>query len=178
MSLNTAKDEIDNASAVNSFSPSRPSSNIKNTMLFGLLVVGVIFIGFGSWSATAPLAQAVAAYASLAVKGERKQVQHFEGGIIETISVTEGQLVEKGDLLIALNPLQAIANVSRHNTQFDQALVKEARLLSELDGEQTIILGSRLLDRLGQDTNVTEILASEERHLQARKKLLMQQLQY
>ena len=93
----------------------KPSSSARAVIIFGLLVVGSIFIGLGGWAATAPLAKAVSAAATLAVKGERKKIQHFEGGIISALHVTEGQFVNENDLLVSLNPLQANANGS---TQF------------------------------------------------------------
>ena len=81
--------------------PSRPSSRIGGVVLFGLIVVCVIFLGLGIWSATAPLARAVPAMATLSLKGERKTIQHFEGGIVGSLHVAEGQPVEKGQLLIS-----------------------------------------------------------------------------
>ena len=92
----------------------------------------MIFLGLGIWSATAPLARAVPAMATLSLKGERKTIQHFEGGIVGSLHVAEGQPVVKGQLLISLDPLKASANVARHNGQLDQALAREARLESEL----------------------------------------------
>ena len=86
-----------------------------------------LFFGLVAWAATAPLARAVATYTALTIKGEKKKIQHFEGGIVGTINVAEGQHVKKGDLLVALNPLQASANVA-HDAQLDQSLAREARL--------------------------------------------------
>ena len=40
-------------------------------------------------AAAAPLAKVVSAYANLSVKGERKQIQHLEGGIVGSLHVTE-----------------------------------------------------------------------------------------
>ena len=97
--------------------PSRPSSSISGVVLVGLIMVCVIFVGLGIWSATAPLARAVPAMAKLSLKGERKTIQHFEGGMVGSLHVAEGELVEKGQLLISLDPLKASANVARHNSQ-------------------------------------------------------------
>ena len=47
----------------------RPSSSVKGVVLIGLLIVSVIFLGLGLWSATAPLARAVPAMATLTLKG-------------------------------------------------------------------------------------------------------------
>ena len=101
----------------------RPSSSTKGVITFGIFVVMAIFLGLGGWAATAPLDQAVSAGATLTKEGERKRIQHFEGGIVGSLNVTEGQFVEKGELLLSLNPLQATAAVARHNGQLNQALV-------------------------------------------------------
>ncbi len=150
----------------------RPSSSIKTTIAVGFVVVTVIFVGLGAWSATAPLARAVASYATLTVEGERKQIQHFEGGIVEALGVTEGQLVKKGDLLMSLNPLQASASVARHEAQLDQALAREARLQSELQGGETIVFSGLILERLSSNEKALEIIATEERHFIARRETL------
>ena len=147
-------------------------SSSKGVIIFGVLVVFGIFIGLGIWSATAPLAKAVAAFATLSVKGERKQIQHFEGGIVNTLHVSEGQTVKSGDLLVSLDPLQASANVARHDKQLVQALAREARLESELKGERNITLMGQLLDRLSADPTVVGIVEAEERHLIARRETL------
>lgn len=150
----------------------RPSSSTRNVTIFGLFVTATIFLGLGFWAATAPLARAVSAYATLTVEGEKKQIQHLEGGIIDTLHVTEGQMVEKGDLLVSLNPLQASASVARHDGQLDQSLARAARLESELQGARTINLSGLLLDRLNKDPKVFNIIESEERHLAARRATL------
>ncbi len=146
----------------------RPSSNSRNVIFFGLILVFVIFFGIGLWAATAPLAKAVSAYANLSVKGERKQIQHLEGGIVGSLHVTEGQHVARGELLLALNPLQASATVARHEAQLDQALVRKARLESELIWERIITLSGQLLDRLEKNEAILEIFSAEEKHLHRR----------
>ena len=108
----------------------------------------MIFLGLGIWSATAPLARAVPAAATLSLKGERKTIQHLEGGIVAALHVAEGQPVEKGQLLISLDPLKASANVARHNGQLNQALALEARLESELAGHLTMKYLASFLERL------------------------------
>lgn len=147
----------------------RPSSSSKGAIIFGLVVTGVIFLGLGVWSATAPLARAVAAFASLTVKGERKQIQHFEGGIVGSLHVTEGQKVNKGDLLVALNPVQASAAVARHHAQLNQALAREARLESERSDNNSIVIKGELLERISSDNDVLEIIEAEQRNLIARR---------
>jgi HlyD family type I secretion membrane fusion protein len=163
--LKKAKDEESGISQ-------RPSSSSTNVIVFGFLVVCVIFVGVGIWSATAPLSQAVAAFATLVIKGDRKQIQHFEGGIVGVLYVDEGQPVEQGELLVALNPLQASAQVARHDSQLDHTLALEARLSSELKGERVIILEGQLLERISVNPVINNILEAEQRHLSARRDTL------
>ncbi len=155
----------DNATAA---VPERPSFNSKKVVIFGFIMVTVIFVGLGAWSASAPLARAVAAKAELAVKGERKSIQHFEGGIVAGLHVSEGQTVNAGDLLISLDPLQANASVARHNGQLDQALAREARLRSELKGEKNIVLEGQILERLTIKPDMAGTVEAEQKHLIAR----------
>lgn len=162
----------DNQKEANSLFPKRPSSSTRNVTIFGLFVVGIIFLGLGVWSSTAPLAQAVAAFATLVVKGDRKQIQHFEGGQIEALHVTEGQMIEKDQMLVSLNPLQASASVARHDAQLHQALARSARLQSELQGSRTIILDGAFLERMSENEGIFEIFEAEQRHLTARRETI------
>ena len=146
----------------------RPSSSSSGIITVGLVVVGFIFVGVGIWSATAPLSEAVSAVATLTVKGERKKIQHLEGGIVSSLNVDEGEYVNENQLLVSLDPLQASATVAMYRGQLDQALVREARLESELKFENTITLDVVLLDRISKNEAVSEILEAEQKHLLAR----------
>ena len=110
----------------------RPSSALSGVVGFGLAVVLIAFVGLGGWAAVAPLASAIPAPAVLSVKGERKQIQHLEGGIVDQILVEEGEHVEKDQLLVLLDPIQAGATTSRLRVQLDQQLASQARLKAEL----------------------------------------------
>ena len=147
----------------------RPSASISGVTLAGLIIVVSIFFGLGTWAAMAPIAKAVSAAAAVKVRGDRKQIQHLEGGIVAGLFVEEGQAVEKGDLLVSLNPLQATATVSRFKNRMDQALAKEARLEAELNQEKSIVYKGDLLERLSLDSTVQEIVEAEEKQFKARK---------
>ncbi|NNU17661.1 HlyD family type I secretion periplasmic adaptor subunit [Parvularcula sp. ZS-1/3] len=65
--------------------------------------------GFLLWAGTAPLEEGVTASGQLVVRGDRKEIAHFEGGIVREIHVAEGQQVDEGELLITLEPVQSEA---------------------------------------------------------------------
>ncbi|MDC0400178.1 HlyD family type I secretion periplasmic adaptor subunit [Alphaproteobacteria bacterium] len=147
----------------------RPTSSARGPIVFGLIIVLVIFIGIGGWSSIAPLAKAVSAPAVLVVRGERKKIQHLEGGLVEQIFVSEGDIVKEGELLAKLDSIQAKAMFMRYDNQLDQALAYKARLSSELDNEETVILPGDLLERLEKNPKVLDAIENEERQLLARR---------
>jgi len=172
MQITTANDTERTSNSEISLASGRPSSATSGVAIFGFIVVAIIFVGLGSWAALAPLASAVSAPANLTFKGERKSIQHFEGGIVAAIHVSEGQLIKRGDLLVSLDPLQASANVARHKAQLDQALARRARIQSELRGEKSLVIDGRLLERLSVDPENFSIVEAEQQHLTARRETL------
>ena len=87
--------------------PARPLGD--RGVLVSALACAVGFGGFLVWSMTAPLDEGVHASGQIVVRDDRKQVQHYEGGIIAALLVREGQRVEAGEVLVELEPLQSEA---------------------------------------------------------------------
>ena len=147
----------------------RPSSSNKQVITIGLVFVALIFVGLGAWAATAPLARAISASAVLVVKGERKKVQHLEGGIVSNLYISEGDLVKEGQTLLSLDPLQANANVERYYNQLDQLLAREARLAAELRGEEHITFSGPILNKSKNNPEFFEIIETEQQTFEARR---------
>src|SRR2546430_17317980 len=87
-----------------------PSDSIRRVALAGWLIIAVFFGGIGFWAATAPLNGAVVGNAVVKVEGNRKSVQHLDGGIVKELRVKEGDKVSAGDTLIVLDETQARAD--------------------------------------------------------------------
>jgi len=77
----------------------------------GVLVIVLFFGGLTVWSVFFPFQGAVIASGVVAVSGERKTVQHLEGGMIDKILVKDGDKVAEGDTLITLKSTFVNANV-------------------------------------------------------------------
>ena len=75
---------------------------------------GIGFGGFLAFSLAAPLAEGVNASGQIVVQDDRKTVQHFEGGIIRELRVSEGDRVAAGQTLVVLEPLQSEAQRDEH----------------------------------------------------------------
>ncbi|MGI2861220.1 HlyD family type I secretion periplasmic adaptor subunit [Vibrio alginolyticus] len=120
------------------FSP-KARLNFRKPILLGVVTLSVFLGGLGYWAATAKLESAAIAYGDLSVLTKRQEIQHLEGGIIEKLYVQEGDLVEKGQLLIQLSKRQAMAKLDSLSGRFIHTLAKENRLSAELDELPTIV---------------------------------------
>lgn len=136
----------------------------------GWIFVIVGFLGFLLWAAFAPLDQGVPAPGVVVVDGQRKTVQHYSGGIVGEIFVQDGQKVQAGDPLIALNdvPIRAARQLAR--TQWVSASAREARLVAELRGDDEVEFPPELQALSGSDA-VSRTLALQQELLKSRRQV-------
>src|SRR6266576_1136454 len=117
-----------------------PSDSIRYVALAGWLIIAVFFGGIGSWAVTAPLNGAVVGNAVVKVDGNRKSVQHLDGGIVKELRIKEGDKVNAGDILIVLDEIQAQAEYDVLSQQYMVLRATEARLLTELDHRSELVM--------------------------------------
>jgi HlyD family secretion protein len=101
------------------------------------VAVAALFVGgFSAWGFYAPLASAAIAPGVVSPDSSLNTIQHLEGGIVQEIMVTEGDRVEKGDLLMRLSPVQAQASFSARERQWRRFEAERLRLEAlEIDAE-------------------------------------------
>ncbi|MHC2335483.1 HlyD family type I secretion periplasmic adaptor subunit [Bradyrhizobium sp. USDA 4454] len=124
-----------------------PNDSIRNIALAGWLIIAIFFFGLGTWAVTAPLNGAVVANAVVKVDGNRKSLQHLDGGIVKELHVREGDRVLAGDLLIVLDETQARAEHEVLTQQYAVLRATEVRLLTELDHGSQLVMPPELKAR-------------------------------
>ena len=97
----------------------------RGTVRWGYIVVGLFLLLFGGWASTMKLSTAAIAPGMVGVEGQKKQIQHLNGGIVKVIHVRNGDQVESGQVLVTLDTL---INQSRHNTLANERLQLTAEL--------------------------------------------------
>jgi HlyD family type I secretion membrane fusion protein len=112
-----------------------PDESLKKYAAAGWITLALFFGVFGVWSMVAPLNGAVVAPAIVKVEGNRKSVQHLDGGIVKQLNVKEGDHVNVGDVLIVLDDTAARANYEVLAQQYKVLHATEARLTAEFNGE-------------------------------------------
>ena len=106
---------------------------LRGPVITGLLVLIVFFGGLALWSWSAPLSGATIASGAISPEGYRRTVQHLEGGIVEAISVRDGDQVDEGTPLVTLRDLQARALFDQLSGRDFHLAALEARLEAEQD---------------------------------------------
>lgn len=130
--------------------------------IMGYAIVILTFGVFGSWAAVAKLDSAVFAPGTISLEGNRKVVQHLEGGIVQEILVDEADTVEKGEVLLRLNDIEARSNLHVVDTRLDVARITEARLLAERKMSDTLELPDL---NVGESSSAVKTTIADQRDL-------------
>jgi len=86
------------------------------------------FGGFMLWGSLAPLEEGVSASGQIVVEDNRQLVQHLEGGLVSEIKVREGQIVQKGDILVVLQKTASLSNRDQVVQEYGALAASVARL--------------------------------------------------
>ncbi|RWN25055.1 HlyD family type I secretion periplasmic adaptor subunit [Mesorhizobium sp.] len=111
----------------------------------GFAIMFLFFGVAGGWAALAPLDSAAVAPGVIKVAGDRKLIQHLEGGIIAELNAANGDIVKAGKVLIRLDNTQATAQLDLIQNRIATREALAARLRTERDGKAEIEFDPALL---------------------------------
>jgi membrane fusion protein, protease secretion system len=146
--------------------------NDRRPSRWGLALVLAGFGGFVLWAVLAPLDAGVVANATVNVTDNRKTIQHLDGGSIKTIAVREGQMVERGQMLVELDTTRAIAEQGVVSGQYIVLKSVENRLQAERDGMPKVTFDPALLERFAGDPRLNASIALQQRLFTTRRAAL------
>ena len=133
---------------------------------YGLFIS--LFGVFGFWSATAPLQSASLAQGVVQVQGQRKSIQHLEGGIVADIRVANGDIVGHGDALVIVDSTAARAEQQILEGRLFGLIATVDRLKAERDTSAAINFSSAILDNV-EDSRAADAMEREESLFAARQ---------
>lgn len=110
----------------------RPS--IAGFVIGGLTVAAMFVGGAGWWAHSAQLDGAVVAPASFVVEGNRKTVDHIDGGIVRSIRVADGEEVTAGQVLVELDSGEIDVDLDVIGSQLGELVARQARLGAQIRG--------------------------------------------
>ncbi|AYG59177.1 HlyD family type I secretion periplasmic adaptor subunit [Rhizobium jaguaris] len=149
--------------------------SIRLYSVSGFAILFASFGGFGYWAATAPIASAVIAQGSFVATGNNKIIQHLEGGIIKELMVSEGQVVQEGDVLLTLDPTAALANDRALKLRRLRLETVVARLRAEAEGNEEFKVPD-IVTAEADDPDVTSLIQSQVVVFHSKQSKLQEQL--
>jgi HlyD family secretion protein len=149
-----------------------PMSRLRRIAWTGNLLVGVFVIGFGAWSALAPLSSAAIATGVVETETNRKTIQHLEGGIVRRIGVRNGDAVVAGQVLIELDDTKPRSERDSLRGQLWDAEARQARLIAEQNGMERVVYPPELVELVGKYRSIKEILAGQQSIFDARRQVM------
>ena len=143
------------------------------------LALFIILFGVGGvfgWGAFAMIDSAVVAPGTLMVEGNRRNVQHLEGGIVGDVLVREGAIVAAGQPLIRLDDTRVRAGLNVVLDETDRVRARIAVLTAEREEAPAPAFPPELVARRA-DPKVAEILAVQGDEFIARRASLLGQIE-
>jgi len=118
--------------------PRKPRTALGRAGVIAALVSLSFVAGTAAWAFLTEIGSAVVATGVVAIEGKPKSIQHLDGGIVEEILVSDGDLVEAGQVIMRLDPNLLTANLKIYLNRLSEIVIREARLQAELDGSGVI----------------------------------------
>ncbi|MCW8838500.1 MAG: HlyD family type I secretion periplasmic adaptor subunit [Thiovulaceae bacterium] len=97
------------------------------------LITIVIFI---VWASLAEIDEITRGDGDVVPYGQNQIIQNLEGGIVESIFVHEGQMIQKGDKILKINNAQSISKSETNKMKFEELLAKKYRLQAQAHQEE------------------------------------------
>ncbi|MDO5648262.1 HlyD family type I secretion periplasmic adaptor subunit [Paracoccus sp. (in: a-proteobacteria)] len=151
--------------------------SVRGSLLLGGIGIAVLLGGFGVWSTQARIQGAVVASGQVEVEQHRQIVQHPDGGVVLDIAATEGQAVQAGDLLIALDGTLLRTEHTIVESQYFEILARRGRLEAERADSSSIDFPDELDAAAGTSVAVENLVAGQQSLFETRRDTLRQSLE-
>lgn len=93
-----------------------------------LRVIALIMLILLVWAAFAPLDEVARGEGKVIPSSQLQVIQSFDGGVVQEVLVREGQVVEKGDLLLRIDPTRFISSFRENRAEYLALQARAARL--------------------------------------------------
>lgn len=93
-----------------------------------LMLAFLALAGAVLWASTTQIKQVAVTFGQVVPSGAVNKIQHLEGGIVEEILVADGDLVDKGQVLLRLNPEAALAELRQAEARRGVLALRAERL--------------------------------------------------
>jgi len=132
------------------------------------LMTLVFLIVMGAWANYAVLDEVTRGEGRIIPSSKTQIIQNLEGGILAEILVREGDVVEKGDILVRIENTAAQATYRDAQTRFYALLATVERLEAEKDGREMALSEEILKEAPSAARDQTALFKARGRQLKAK----------
>ncbi|MGS4945338.1 HlyD family type I secretion periplasmic adaptor subunit [Meridianimarinicoccus sp. RP-17] len=158
--------------------PSTGSSmSARRQLTLGVIIIAILFGGFGGWAVFTQIAGAVIATGRIEVDQNRQVVQHIDGGVVEEIHVRDGDTVSEGDVLIRLDGTTLRSELSIIEGQLFELMARRGRLEAERDNTTSVAFDSWLHELAAKRPAVADTMQGQENLFEARRDSLQREVE-
>jgi HlyD family type I secretion membrane fusion protein len=146
----------------------------RRPIRIGIIAVVLFFVVFLGWAAIARLDAAITGQGFVVVSGNRKAVQHRDGGIVDKLLVHEGDEVKAGQVLLTLDDDDLRAKERAASSQVIALKAYKARLTAEIEGTPTIHFPDYFRTLAGDDLEDARVnMAVQQKEFSVRRLALV-----
>jgi HlyD family type I secretion membrane fusion protein len=98
-----------------------------------VLVISLMVVAFVVWASFLTVQEVAVTYGSVVPKSSLHTVQHLEGGIVREVLVEERQMVDAGQSLVRLDPIQAQSDLEQTQARLADLRLRAERLRAFAD---------------------------------------------
>lgn len=141
-----------------------------------LLVICLLVVTFLVWAGLTPVKEVTVAPGSVVPHSDIQVIQHKEGGIVRGVLVEKGQLVNQGDILARLDPVETRSRLAQQEVRRISLLLKAERLRAFGEGTEPDFTAAddRFADQVAEQRR---LLALQREELAASRQVLEARLE-
>jgi len=133
------------------------------------------FIVAGWWAYVSSLDEVTRGEGKVIPSSKIQVIQNLEGGILADVLVTEGQIVEKDQVLLKIDDTRFSSSVRETELKYYELLARSTRLRAESDGVDFIVPEEVVKDSPTLAANEKALYLSRQRELKSAIQVLEQQ---
>lgn len=145
----------------------RGRSPVRGSLL--LLVISACLIAMGSWAYVTELDDVTRVDGRIVPSADIQVIEATEAGVLQSLAIREGQVVEKGMLLMEFDTTQIDSQLSQEQQRAFGLMARTQRLQAEIDGTE-LKFETRLIE------GAPEIVRSETALYQGRQSELLAEI--
>ena len=157
------------SSAILEKTPSKVSMVLK----IWLLTIVVVIL----WASFAEIDEITRGDGKVIPYGNNQIIQNLEGGIVEAILVKEGQMVEKGQVILKINNAKSVSSSKTNEMKFQELQAKRLRLYAEANQKPFKLIATNDHELKTQMELARQLYNSNKLEFQAKDNAIVAQIE-